>query len=202
MLVCTGAFEAPAQATHEMEVLKRHTKEKVKQLNDYLLYIANPQKDIKTRLYYIGEAQKLFINNCEPFDVVQENNDGSRDTIRREGAQMEYVPVIGKSRQISIKKYLVGLVKGKYKPVKIEYVEFVSNYKILESQPPVNSTHPVACLVFNLVLNDSSHNKTRTFDKNKWYIGQLKSPEVIDTETKETYFEYATCIGDIKGIIE
>ena len=62
-----------------MEVLKQRAKEKVKQLNDYISFMANPKKDSKTRFFYKGEAQKLFINDCERFKEIVEYKDGSKE---------------------------------------------------------------------------------------------------------------------------
>ncbi len=77
-----------AQSAQDMEVLKQRAKEKVKQLNDYISFMANPQKANKTRYFYKEQAQKLFINDCERFKEIVEYKDGSKEEVWCDGVAM------------------------------------------------------------------------------------------------------------------
>ena len=87
-LVCAETFSASAQTESSEFAIKRHCK-KIDQLNDYISFMANPQKANKMRIFYKEQAQKLFITDCERFKVIVEYKNGSKEEIWCDGVAME-----------------------------------------------------------------------------------------------------------------
>ena len=182
--------------------LKQRAKEKVKQLNDYISFMANPQKESKTRYFYKGEAQKLFINDCERFKEIVEYKDGSKDEVWREGVTMEVVSLGNrKPRPKPMKEYFRGLITMTYKSVSIETTD-IADMRVSKLQPygkDENGKMMYICSVYfdqafigrrgdGGIYKDITH---------KWVVCYVQVDEVLDEETGDTYPEYMVKLGDV-----
>lgn len=200
MLLMAG--NAYGQSAQDMEVLKQRAKEKVKQLNDYISFMANPQKESKTRYYYKGEAQKLFVNNCDRFKEIVEYKDGSKKEVWREGVTMEVASLRNrKPRPKPMKEYFRGLITMTYKSVTIETTD-IADMRVSKLQPygkDENGKMMYICSVYfdqafigrrgdGGVYKDITH---------KWVVCYVQVDEVLDEETGETYPEYMVKLGDV-----
>lgn len=191
-----------AQSAQDMEVLKQRAKEKVKQLNDYVSFMANPQKANKTRYFYKEQAQKLFINDCERFKEIVEYKDGSKEEVWRDGVTMEVASLRNrKPRPRPMKKYFQGLIALAYKSVAVEAADIV-DMRVSKLQPygkDENGKMMYICSVYfdqafvgrrgdGGVYKDITH---------KWVVCYVQVDDVLDEETGETYPEYMVKLGDV-----
>ena len=191
-----------AQSAQDMEVLKQRAKEKVKQLNDYVSFMANPQKANKTRYFYKEQAQKLFINDCERFKEIVEYKDGSKEEVWRDGVTMEVVSLRNrKPRPRPMKEYFRGLITMTYKSVTIETTD-IADMRVSKLQPygkDENGKMMYICSVYfdqafvgrrgdGSVYKDITH---------KWVVCYVQVDDVLDEETEETYPEYMVKLGDV-----
>ena len=115
-----------AQSSTLEEQIRMRAAEKVKQLCDYIEFMANPENpmdiriefmanpenpmDIKDR--YRSKAVKLFFANCEPYE---------EDGIRNEGVAMEVSSIYrSKPTRRLMKDYFMGLINMRYSKVIIQ----------------------------------------------------------------------------------
>ena len=191
-----------AQSPQDMEVLKQRAKEKVKQLNDYISFMANPQKDSKTRYFYKGEAQKLFINNCERFKEIVEYRDGSKEEVWREGVTMEVASLRSrKPRPKPMKEYFRGLITMTYKSVTIETTD-IADMRVSKLQPYGRDEDGkmmyICSVYFDQVFvgrrGDGGFYKDST---HTWVVCYVQVDEVLNEETGDTYPEYMVRLGDV-----
>lgn len=191
-----------AQSSQDIEVLKQRAKEKVKQLNDYISFMANPQKDSKTRYYYKAEAQKLFINDCERFKEIVEYRDGSKEEVWREGVTMEVASLRSrKPRPKPMKEYFRGLITMTYKSVTIETTD-IADMRVSKLQPYGRDEDGkmmyICSVYFDQVFvgrrGDGGVYKDIT---HKWVVCYVQVDEVLNEETGDTYPEYMVRLGDV-----
>lgn len=191
-----------AQSPQDMKVLIERAKEKVKQLNDYVSFMANPQKDSKTRYFYKDQAQKLFINDCNKFKEIVEYKDGSKKEVWRDGVTMEVASLRNRTpRPKPMKEYFRGLITMTYKSVTIETTD-IADMRVSKLQPydkDENGKMMYICSVYfdqafvgrrgdGGVYKDITH---------KWVVCYVQVDEVLDEETGDTYPEYMVKLGDV-----
>lgn len=190
------------QVGHDMEVLKQRAREKVKLLNDYISYMADPQRKVKTRFQYKEEAQGLFINDCNRYKEIVEYADGTTDEVWREGVTMEVVSLRNrKPRQRLMKDYFRGLISMTYKSVYIKTTD-IADMRVSQLQPygkDENGKTLYVCSVYfdqtfvgrrgdGVVYKDITH---------KWVVCYVHVDEVLNEETGETESEYMVKLGDV-----
>ena len=191
-----------AQSAQDMEVLKQRAKEKVKQLNDYISFMANPQKASKTRYFYKEQAQKLFINDCDRFKEIVEYKDGSKEEVWRDGVTMEVAFLRNRTpRPRPMKEYFRGLITMTYKSVTIETTD-IADMRVSKLQPygkDENGKMMYICSVYfdqafvgrrgdGGIYKDITH---------KWVVCYVQVDDVLDEKTGETYPEYMVKLGDV-----
>jgi len=191
-----------SQSPQEMEMLKSRVKEKVKQLNDYISFMANPQKPSKTRYYYKGEAQKLFVNDCNSFKEIVQYKDGTKNEVWREGVTMEVASLRRKKPQSKpMKEYFRGLISMNYKSVVVETTktEYMRVSKLHPYGVDANGKTLYTCTVYfdqtfvarrgdGGVYKDITH---------KWVVCYIQVDHPIDEKTGEEYTEYMIKLGDV-----
>lgn len=190
-----------AQSAQDMEVLKQRAKEKVKQLNDYISFMANPQKASKTRYFYKEQAQKLFINDCDRFKEIVEYKDGSKEEVWRDGVTMEVLSLRNKTPHYRLmKKYFQGLITMTYKLVTIETAD-IADMRVSKLQPygkDENGKMMYICSVYFdqafVGRRDGGFYKDIT---HKWVVCYVQVDDVLDEETGEIYSEYLVKLGDV-----
>ncbi|MBQ3691011.1 MAG: hypothetical protein II937_14275 [Bacteroidales bacterium] len=115
------------------ESAKKRGAEKVKQMTDYIAFIADKSEDYTDRVLYKNKAVKLFIQKCEPYT---ENFDDGH-SVYRQGVTMEVTSL--RTRRVVrtplMKEYLTNLLTLNYDQVKIESTELsemqVSNLHLI-----------------------------------------------------------------------
>lgn len=94
------------------EMIKFRAAEKVKQMCDYIEFMANPQNGTEVRTKYKGKAVRLFISNCEPYE---------EDGIQKKGVEMEITSTYRtKPKRRLMKDYFTGLMNMRYPKVEIK----------------------------------------------------------------------------------
>lgn len=108
------------------EMLKRRCADKVKQMCDYIEYMANPQQKVNNRRYYRKAALNLFVGQGESYE---------EDGRNREGVMMEVTSVNRKNPQSYLMKlYFSNLINRlSYSKVVMQTTD-VSAMKISELQ--------------------------------------------------------------------
>lgn len=191
-----------SQSSHDMEVLKERAKEKVRQLNEDISFMANPQIDNKSRYGWKAEAQKLFINDCERFKEIVEYKDGSKEEVWREGVTMEVASLRNRRpRPRPMKEYFRGLITMTYKSVTIETTD-IADMRVSKLQPygkDENGKMMYVCSVYfdqafigrrgdGGIYKDITH---------KWVVCYVQVDDVFDETTGKTYPEYMVRLGDV-----
>lgn len=199
-LVSGNAF---GQSAQDMEVLKQHAKEKVKQLNDYISYMADPKEKKSNRDFFKEQAQKLFINDCNSFKEIVKFKDGTKENIlRKDGVIME-VASLGRPtpRQRPMKEYFRGLINMMYKSVIIETTD-IADMRVTKLQPYGRNEKGEMMYVCTVHFEQVFHGLTpegRRYEDvtEKWAVCYVHVHSVLDEKTGETYPEYMTDLGDI-----
>lgn len=175
-------------------------------LSDYISFIADHQKKMKTRTFYKEVAQKLFINDCNSYTEILEFTDGiKKEKIHKGGVTMNVVSVRNKtSRRKSMKQYFEGLMTMGYKPIAIETTDIV-DMRVSKLQPYGRGEEGrmlYTCSVYfdqafigKMVDGGTYKDLTR-----KWVICYVQIDEVLDKETGDTKPEYMVRFGDIYAI--
>lgn len=205
-LVSSNVF---SQSEHDMEVLKLHAKEKVKQLNDYVSYMADPNEKKSNRNFSKEQAQKLFINDCNSFKEIVQFKDGTKEEILREdGVTMEVASLRRKTpRQRPMKEYFRGLINMTYKSVFIETTD-IADMRVSKLQPYGRDEKGEMMYVCTVHFEQVFHGITpegRRYEDitRKWAVCYVQVHRVLDENTGETYPEYMVDLGDIHvGSIE
>ena len=105
LFVIGNTFCSQAQVRTQVAV-------KVKQLCDYIEFMANPENPMDIRNRYRSKAVKLFFANCEPYE---------EDGIRNEGVAMEVSSIYrSKPTRRLMKDYFMGLINMRYSKVIIQ----------------------------------------------------------------------------------
>ena len=101
-----------AQSSTLEEQIRMRAAEKVKQLCDYIEFMANPENPMDIRNRYRSKAVKLFFANCEPYE---------EDGIRNEGVAMKVSSIYrSKPTRRLMKDYFMGLINMRYSKVIIQ----------------------------------------------------------------------------------
>lgn len=114
--------------------LKRRAAECVAQMNDYISFMSDKAKDLKTRGVYRSEALNLFIAQGEAYEEETTDEYGHIQKVHKDGAMME---ITSKFRRRPthrlIKDYFTALMNMRYSKVDIQSTDVaeieVSNLK-------------------------------------------------------------------------
>lgn len=202
-LLLTVSFSAFSSITYaqtgsRIEMLKLRAKEKVKQLNDYIGYMADVRKPMNTKMGYKKMAEQLFLNDCKPYDEIVEYEDGHKETIRREGVTMEVVSLRNpKPRKKPMPEYFRGIINlGKiYSSVSVETTE-IADMSVSELKPYGNGLY--ICTVYFDQKFTGRRIEQGTYREitRKWAVVYVQVDQVIgdDGQTEE---EYLVRLGDV-----
>lgn len=113
IILILSAFSTAIYAQQGIEKMIRiRAAEKVKQMCDYIEFMANPENGYDVRYRYKGKAVRLFVANCEPYE---------EEGIQRRGVEMEVTSTLRKKpRRRLMKDYFTGLMNMRYSKVQIE----------------------------------------------------------------------------------
>ena len=192
-----------AQSEQDMEVLKQHAREKVKQLNDYISYMADPNEKESNRNFSKEQAQKLFIENCNPFKEIVEFKDGTKEQIwRKDGVIMEVASLRRRTpRPRPMKEYFRGLINMTYKSVVIESTD-MADMRVSKLQPydrdEKGNLRYVCTVHFEQVFHGVTPEGRKYEDvTRKWVVCYVQVDQVLDEKTGQTYPEYMVDLGDV-----
>ena len=186
----------------DIKVLKERAAEKVGMMNKYIAFIKKKKNDSDTRFYYKEEAQKLFVNDCNPFTEIVEFEDGSRETIRRESVTMQVASLRNKTpRTKPMKEYFRGLIKMNYKSVKMESTD-IADMRVSKLQPygkDADGKQLYVCSVFfdQVFVGVTPEGRKYQDITHKWVVCYVQVDKVYDPETGDTYNEYMVRLGDV-----
>jgi hypothetical protein len=116
------------------EDLKRRAAECVAQMNDYIQFMSDKDKALKTRGVYRSEALNLFIAQGEAYEEETTDEFGRTQKIHKDGAMMEITSKFRrKPTHRLIKDYFTALMNLRYTKVDIQSTDVadieVSNLK-------------------------------------------------------------------------
>lgn len=116
------------------EDLKRRAAECVAQMNDYIQFMSDKSKALKTRGVYRSEALNLFIAQGEAYEEETTDEFGNSQKIHKDGAMMEITSKFRrKPTHRLIKDYFTSLMNLRYSKVDIQSTDVaeieVSNLK-------------------------------------------------------------------------
>lgn len=180
-----------AQSAKDIETLKIRAAQKVGLLNDYIAYIANPQKQTANRLKRKHSALALFVNNGRSFTEIVEYKDGKKETIERKGAEMQVSSSNTKTiKKMLMSKYFDNLMSLRYKEVKIESTD-IADMRVSQIQPYGDGRY--VCSVYfdqNFIgkRGDGSSYKDIT---RKWVVCYITVDKTVDGD------EYMVELGDV-----
>lgn len=191
------------QSAQEIEMLKLRAKEKVKMLNEYISFIANPQKKIETRNYYKEEAQKLFVHDCNSYTEILEFTDGTKtEIVHKKGVTMGVSSATYKTTaQKPMKQYFRGLMTMSYKQVSIETTD-IADMRVSKLQPYGKDEEGrmlYTCSVYfdqKFVGKRADGGAYKDITR-KWIVCYIQVDHVLDEETGETRAEYMVQLGDV-----
>lgn len=192
-------------SAQDEKVLKERAKEKVAMMNRYIAYMADPQKKLDTRNGYKGEAQKLFVNDCNKFLEIVEFQDGTQETIFRDGVTMQ----VGSTRRKTpstklMKAYFRGLINMNYKYVQMKSTD-ISDMRVSKLQPygkDADGKQLYVCSAFfdQVFVGVTPEGRKYQDITHKWVVCYVQVDEVYDPETGEDYREYMVRLGDVHVI--
>lgn len=195
---------AYGQSEAERNNIVERVKEKVKQLNDDISFIANPQKEANVRYFYQKQAQKLFINNCDSYKEIVEYSDGyKQDSIRRDGVTMDVSSIRNGKESINtkpMKRYFNGLRNLGYDYVKIESTD-IEDMHVSTLRPygkDENGNMLYVCSVYFEQRFIARRREGRGYEDvtHKWAVCYVSKHEVV-SETGSVKAEYMVRLGDI-----
>lgn len=186
MVFALSAFTVVASAQQEIEEMIRfRAAEKVKQMCDYIEFMANPENGFEVRAKYKGKAVKLFVANCEPYE---------EDGIQKKGVEMEITSTYrSKPRRRLMKDYFSGLMNMRYNKVEIKSSD-IHDIQVSELRQIDDNTF-VCTAVFVQVFIGYKDSLPIYSDRTKKSVKcYVYREETIDGE------EYIVKLGDTKAL--
>ena len=167
------------------EMIKIRAAEKVKQMCDYIEFMANPENGKEVRTKYKGKAVRLFIANCEPYE---------EDGIQKKGVEMEITSTYRtKPRRRLMKDYFTGLMNMRYSKVEIKSSD-IHDIQVSELRQIDENTF-VCTAVFVQVFVGYRDGKPVYSDRTKKSVKcYVLREETMDGE------EYIVKLGDTKAL--
>lgn len=181
------------QDEDKYESLKQRAKEKVKMLNDYISFLADPSFDKRTKNIYKEEAEYLFINSCGPYEEKVEYRNGSVRSIMHDGVTMEVSSVKNKTpRTKPMKTYFNGLIylSNVYKAVTIETTD-IADMRVSKLIKRPDGKYECAVYFDQTFIGRRGDGRTYADITRKWVICHIEEIETVDGT------EYDTKLGDV-----
>lgn len=185
------AINTNAQTEEDYNMIIQRAKEKVKQLNDYISYMADPQKTLKTKSYYKKQALQLFIHDGEAYTEIIEYQNGNKEKIQREGVTMEVASLSNrKPRTRLMKTYFDGLMNMKYTSVSIQSTD-IADMRVSKLQPYGNGQYICSVYFDQAFIGKRREGGSYKDITRKWVVCYVQIDETIDGP------EYMIRLGDV-----
>lgn len=167
------------------ELLKARAKEKVGQFCNHISFIANKDKSLKTRLYYVDKAKDLFLNRGKA--LYDDNGFMERDSVI-----MQVTSIRQKQpRNVYLNKYLPNLAQLKYPQVEITSTN-VAEMKVSHLQIVREGLYTCTVYFYQYFIGKTKDNKVIYKDKTNKRVQCY-----IKEEGTEDGKEYVVFLGDI-----
>ena len=99
VLYVSSNMQVCAQSETDKELITQIQKQKLEELNCYMLEIANPSQNMEVRQHYINKVLALFVNNGESYEA---------NGVQQTGSQIN-VTTNSRKQSMLVKKYLKRL---------------------------------------------------------------------------------------------
>lgn len=167
------------------EILQRRLTEKIMVLNDYMSFMANPQKDYNTRHFFKKQALCLFLGNGYEYEI---------DGVKQNGAMIEIdSPMRRKPSRKLLRSYFEGLTQLLYDySIAIEAVTYVSPE--FSSLKAINdSTYICTCELRKFPESDNTNNSVCTIRNWKWVKVIIKKKDIDSIEGGDIIMPILLC---------
>lgn len=176
------------------DLIARRAQQKVKQMTDYVAYMANKEKPIEDRKEYRIAALNLFIGHGEPYIV---NGDS------REGVYMQITSKYRKKpTQRLMKDYFTGLINMRYSKVVIESSD-IADIKVSELKKVADHEYECTCTFVQAFCGYRDGRpvyKDITKKRVTCRIIEEETVKISDTGAIETEYEYVVLLGDVEAL--
>lgn len=192
-IVLTLLVAAPAAAqdngitAQKEKILKKRAKEKVGQFCDYVAFIASKDKKYKTRLWYVDQAYKLFVNNAKAI------YDADNPKLKiRDATIMQVTSLRSKRpRNVYLRTYLPRLANLQYPKVIVTSSD-VSEMRLSEMQKIGDGIYTCTVYFYQYFIGLNGDQQILYKDRTE------KRVQVFIVEDKtEDGTEYIVRLGDI-----
>ena len=176
------------------DLIARRAQQKVKQMTDYVAYMANKEKPIEDRKEYRIAALNLFIGHGEPYIV----NGASREGV--------YMQITSKYRkkptQRLMKDYFTGLINMRYSKVVIESSD-IADIKVSELKKVADHEYECTCTfvqAFCGYRDGKPVYKDITKKRVTCRIIEEETVNITDSGDIKTEYEYVVLLGDVEAL--
>lgn len=176
------------------DLIAKRAQQKVKQMTNYIEYMANKEKSLEDRKEYRILALNLFIGHGEPYTV----NDAPR-----KGVYMQITSTYRKKpRERFMKDYFTGLVNLRYDKVEIESTD-IKDIKVSELKKIGENEFECTCTfvqAFCGYRDDRPIYKDITKKRVTCHIFGEETVKVQENGEIKTSYEYIVLLGDVEAL--
>lgn len=176
------------------DLIARRAQQKVKQMTDYVAYMANKEKPIEDRKEYRIAALNLFIGHGEPYIV---------NGAPREGVYMQITSKYRKKPTPRLMKdYFTGLINMRYSKVVIESSD-IADIKVSELKKVADHEYECTCTFVQAFCGYRDGRpvyKDITKKRVTCRIIEEETVKISDTGAIETEYEYVVLLGDVEAL--
>ena len=176
------------------DLIVGHVQQRVKQVNDYIAYMADNGRPIEDRKEYRNLALNLFIGHGEPYIV----NGASREGV--------YMRITSKYRKRPIqrlmKDYFNGLINGRYSKVAIQSID-ISYVKVSELKRVSEHEYECTCTFTQAFCGYRDERPVYKDITKKRVTCRITEEEIVKVSTSgdvETVCQYLVLFGDVEAL--
>lgn len=187
-----------ATASHaqsdKQDMIGLRAAQKVKQMTNYIEYMANKSNSYEDRMEYRTLALNLFIGHGEPYQL--------NDTIR-EGVYMQITSKYRKKpTERLMKDYFKGLVNMRYSKVVIESTD-IKDIKVSELKKVGEHEYECTCTFIQAFCGYRDGRpvyKDITKKRVTCHVFEEETVTVTETGDIQTKYEYIVLLGDVEAL--
>lgn len=175
-----------AQIDNQKEdMLKIRAKEKVGQFCDYISFIANKKKKLKTRIYYVDKAKNLFLNRGKA--LLDDDGTMIRDSVIMQVTSLK----TNTPKNVYLNDYLPRLANLKYPEVEVTSTD-IAEMKVSNLQKLGEGFYSCTVYFYQYFIGKYRDNQVIYKDKTNKRVQCF-----IFEEDTEDGIEYIVLLGDI-----
>jgi len=188
-LVATVTYAQPKQ-----DLIALRAQQKVKQMTNYIEYMASKEESYEDRMEYRTLALNLFIGHGEPYTL----NDATR-----RGVYMQITSKLRKKpRERLMKDYFTGLINMRYSKVTIESTD-IKDIKVSDLKKVGEHEYECTCTFVQAFCGYRDGRPVyKDITKKRVTCHVLEEETVTVTETGDikTEYEYIVLLGDVEAL--